>query len=359
MLLSSLVRSKHSQGRSARAGMIAVATAASLTSLLWADSARAEFKIRYPNIDYREVEIEHNFSTTSTNAPTATTTSAAPLRSASVSCHSGSSNSKARSNDTPAKQRNGKLRHLRIIFMLTEPGKYWLDFAIFAEFARATKRDDPNTVELGCAVPKGTYELVAYAQFVLGEAARQQGRTDRHGLLCLADARYRLNQYFQPGIEFYGEIEDVNHAGRFNDQQFRVGPMFAGSVSLADVFGKGKIKYEAGYLFRGDSPKPSEARSGPSSRSSSLSRLDEGHAPWAWDASICGSRALAPLGRAKNQGHRFATMALHGARGPLGFLRIQRLGPEHHIVPIAQTDLHLFGRPIDGDMTEELQVEGR
>jgi hypothetical protein len=61
--------------------------------------------------------------------------------------------------------------------------------------------------------------------------------------------RYRLNQYFQPGFEFYGEIEDVNNPGRFNQQQFRVGPMFAGSASLADVFGKGKLKYEAGYLF--------------------------------------------------------------------------------------------------------------
>jgi hypothetical protein len=31
-------------------------------------------------------------------------------------------------------------------------------------------------------------------------------------------SRYRLNQYFQPGIEFYGEIEDVNNPGRFNQQ---------------------------------------------------------------------------------------------------------------------------------------------
>ena len=35
-----------------------------LTSLLWAHDAKAEFKIRYPNVDYREIEIEHNFSLT-------------------------------------------------------------------------------------------------------------------------------------------------------------------------------------------------------------------------------------------------------------------------------------------------------
>jgi hypothetical protein len=61
--------------------------------------------------------------------------------------------------------------------------------------------------------------------------------------------RYLLNRYFQPGIEIYGEIEDLNRPGSFNQQQFRAGPMFAGSVSLADMFGVGKLKYEAGYLF--------------------------------------------------------------------------------------------------------------
>jgi hypothetical protein len=58
-----------------------------------------------------------------------------------------------------------------------------------------------------------------------------------------------LNQYFQPGFEFYREIEDVNSPGRFNQQQFRIGPMFQGSTSLANIFGTGKLVYEAGHLF--------------------------------------------------------------------------------------------------------------
>ena len=58
-----------------------------------------------------------------------------------------------------------------------------------------------------------------------------------------------LNRYFQPGFEIYGEIEDINRPGTFNQQQFRAGPMFAGSYSLGEIFGAGKVKYEAGYLF--------------------------------------------------------------------------------------------------------------
>ena len=88
----------------------------------------------------------------------------------------------------------------------------------------------------------------AHAQSVLGEAGWEQGRADRHRVLCLAEP-IPPEPYFQPGIEFYGEIEDINNAGRFNQQQFRIGPMFHGRPSLANIFGTGKLVYEAGYLF--------------------------------------------------------------------------------------------------------------
>ena len=61
--------------------------------------------------------------------------------------------------------------------------------------------------------------------------------------------RYRWNQFFQPGIEFFGEIADISNAGSFNQQQLRIGPMIAGSYNLGTIGGLGKIKYEVGYLF--------------------------------------------------------------------------------------------------------------
>src|SRR5262249_4842367 len=59
MLLSYAVGSRHHK-RPAKAGAVVV-VAACLGSLLWPQDARAEFKIRYPNIDYGEVEVEHNY----------------------------------------------------------------------------------------------------------------------------------------------------------------------------------------------------------------------------------------------------------------------------------------------------------
>ena len=61
--------------------------------------------------------------------------------------------------------------------------------------------------------------------------------------------RYLLDPLFQPGIEIYGQMDDLSHPGPFNQQQLRAGPMFAGSYGLGDILGRGKLKYEAGYLF--------------------------------------------------------------------------------------------------------------
>jgi hypothetical protein len=49
-----------------------------------------------------------------------------------------------------------------------------------------------------------------------------------------------------PGVEFYGIIPDIAHAGSTSEQQHWVGPVLAGAVNFAPY---GKVKYEVGYLF--------------------------------------------------------------------------------------------------------------
>ncbi len=248
MLLSSLVRSKQGQDRRARAGMLAVATATSLFGLLWAQDARAEFKIRYPNIEYREVEIEHNFSSSFDKRADRNHDISSPVEVGVGVLPFWKIELEGEIERHPGESTQWEATTFENYFMLTEPGKYWLDFAIFAEFARATKHDDANTVELGLLFQKEHMNWV----HTLNLFWEKQVGSNAEPIDTVSYAwqtRYRLNQYFQPGFEFYGEIEDVSHPGTFNEQQFRIGPMFAGSVSLADVLGKGKVKYEAGYLF--------------------------------------------------------------------------------------------------------------
>ena len=49
-----------------------------------------------------------------------------------------------------------------------------------------------------------------------------------------------------PGVEFYGSIPDLAHAGPASQQQHYVGPVLVGAASFAPY---GKLKYEVGYLF--------------------------------------------------------------------------------------------------------------
>src|SRR5262245_23959649 len=64
MLLSYAVNPKRARKRAAGASIVVVAATMVAAGLLWSRDARAEFKIRYPNIDYGEVEVEHKYSVT-------------------------------------------------------------------------------------------------------------------------------------------------------------------------------------------------------------------------------------------------------------------------------------------------------
>ena len=211
--------------------------------------AHAEFKVRYPNIDYREVEIENNTSVTFDKRPDGNN-------------HDVSTPTEFGVGILPfwfvefeleAAKHPGKKTSLDAVtfenyFMLTEPGQYFLDFSLFAEYSHATAAVDPDSVKLGVLLQKDYAKFLHTLNlYVEKEVGPNAGTADTFQYAW--QSRYQLSPYFQPGFEVYGEIEDLNHAGKLNDQQLRIGPMFAGSYNLGQVGGKGKIKYEAGYLF--------------------------------------------------------------------------------------------------------------
>ena len=248
MLLSSLIRSKPGLGKRVGTGALVLAAATGLLGLLCAQDARAEFKVRSPNIDYREIEIEHNLSVTFDKRSDRNHDISSPVEIGVGLLPFWKLELEGEIERHPGENTQWEATTIENYFMLTEPGKYWLDVALFAEFARATNHDDPNTVELGLLVRK-EHENWLHTLNLFWEKQVGSNAEPIDTVSYAWQTRYRFNQYFQPGIEFYGEIEDVNNPGRFNQQQFRIGPMFHGSTSLANIFGTGKLVYEAGYLF--------------------------------------------------------------------------------------------------------------
>jgi len=213
--------------------------------------ARAEFKLRYPIVDYREVEFEHNGDTTFDNRK------------------SGKSNNQSYTNEIEvgvapfwtigleaetAAPSGENFRYeattLENIFQFTPQGKYWADLGFFAEYSHAASRANADSFTFGPLVQKETPGFfrtgMLHTLNLLFSKEVGHNRTDATPFFYAWQSRLTLHPLFEPGIEIFGQINDIESPGKIADQRHRIGPMFAGVYSLAP---HGTIKYEAGYLI--------------------------------------------------------------------------------------------------------------
>jgi hypothetical protein len=214
--------------------------------------ARADFQVRSPTVVYRELEFEHNGSITFD-------------RKDSGMNHKQSYTGSVGYGATPwwkielegewgaeADQRTRyEATTLENTFQLTPQGKYWADVGLFFEYSRSNRREDADVVEFGPIIQKETggffdSNLLHTANlFIEKEVGHNHG--DDTTFSYAWQSRLRLNQYFEPGVEFFGEIGKIDRPGKPTEQEHRFGPMFAGAHYLSP--GWGKVKYEVGYLF--------------------------------------------------------------------------------------------------------------
>jgi high-affinity iron transporter len=135
-------------------------------------------------------------------------------------------------------------------FQLTPQGKYWADLGFFVEYSQSARRNEPNAIEFGPIVQKEAPGFLnsgtLHTLNVFFEKELGHNRSDDTGFTYAWQSRLRLNSLFEPGVELYGDIDDIAKPGTLSEQQHRIGPMFAGLYNLAPY---GKIYYEVGYLF--------------------------------------------------------------------------------------------------------------
>ena len=227
----------------------AISTAALVLGIVGAGSAaRADFKVRSPNVDYRELEIENNTSTTFDKRPEQNRRNSLTQELGFGILPTWQVEIEGEFGREPGETWQWKATTFENTFMLTEPGKYFLDFGIFAEYSRAKSLNDASTVKFGGLFQKDVSKFInTFNVYLEKEVGPNAGTTDNVSYAW--QTRYRLNPLFQPGIEIYGQIDDVNNAGKFGDRHLRIGPVVAGQYNLGQVGGRGKIKYEVGYLF--------------------------------------------------------------------------------------------------------------
>jgi high-affinity iron transporter len=220
-------------------------------ALGWGSIAHAQFKVRYPIVDYREFEIE----------PFADTTFG-PAK-------SGQSNNQrytAEYGYSPlpnwAFELGNELRALNgenitydateieNYIQLTPTGKYWGDLALFAEYEHPAHAADAKSFIFGPLAQTEFGEIAGAGALhtlnLLFTKTVGNNSTNATQLNIAWQSRLLVNPLIAPGFEYYGQINEILNPGKPADQQHRIGPVLVGLYNFAPY---GKVKYEAGYLF--------------------------------------------------------------------------------------------------------------
>ena len=210
-----------------------------------------ELKVRYPIVDYREFELEHNGVTTFDSPK------------------SGKSNNQFYTteyglgvlpywfveleNELAAPSGENityEATTTENYFQLTPTGKYWGDLALFAAYSQPAHKADAKNFTFGPLAQTEFGEIAGFgALHTLNLLfTREVGNNATTGTPFFAawQSRLLINTYLQPGLEYYGMIDNLSAPGKLANQQHRIGPVLVGLQNFAPY---GKLKYEVGYQF--------------------------------------------------------------------------------------------------------------
>lgn len=213
-------------------------------------AAHAELKVRYPQVDYRELEFEHNGLVTF------------------GAKGSGFDHAQSYTNEIGYGvlpwwqiEMEGELASgagqpltwaattLENTFQITEPGRYFLNLGMFVEYSQATGQA-PNGFLVEPIIQKELPDFLGLDTLHTLNLALAHDVGANSSKATTFDVAWqsviRLNHLFAPGFEYYGEVADIAHAASFNHQQNLIGPVLTGRESFAPF---GTLKYEVGYLF--------------------------------------------------------------------------------------------------------------
>ena len=129
---------------------------AEFSQLASASSARADFQVRSPIVEYREFEFEHNGSVTLDSKSDLNKDQSYTFSLGLGVTPFWKIELEGETEAPPGENLRYTATTLENIFQLTPPGKYWADLGFFFEYSQGTLRDSTNTVKFGPIVQKET-----------------------------------------------------------------------------------------------------------------------------------------------------------------------------------------------------------
>ena len=124
-------------------------------------------------------------------------------------------------------------------FLLTEPGKYWLDFGLLTEL-KYNVSGGADKGELKFLFAKDVNKFTHLANVILErEFGEEAGNETEVGFAW--SGRYRYKPYFEPAIEIHSNFGSLSDGSSFDEETHQFGPVAYGKL--------GNFKYDAGVLF--------------------------------------------------------------------------------------------------------------
>lgn len=130
-------------------------------------------------------------------------------------------------------------------FQLTETGKYPVDLGFLVEVERPQNRSEGYEVKYGPLLQTefGKTQLNANLLFKRNYLADFSNRTQANYQM---QAKYRMKQGFQLGLQAFGELGNYDNWSTRRNQSHRAGPAIFGKLPLGN---RTAIKYNTAYLM--------------------------------------------------------------------------------------------------------------
>lgn len=128
-------------------------------------------------------------------------------------------------------------------FQFFQPGENWMDSGMLVAYDFGIQGHEADSVEVKLLLQKDYLDKITSTVNVgftndVGKYAASGGSD----YVFLANTRYRLNQYIQPGVEIQSDLGQSHTLRHFDMQDHYIGPAAYGTLF-------GKLKYQAAYLF--------------------------------------------------------------------------------------------------------------
>src|SRR6266446_7099041 len=118
---------------------------------------------------------------------------------------------------------------------LTPQGRYWADVGLFVEYEHTARQGDPRAITFGPLIEKEAQLFGLNTLHTVNALFTKQmgaGSVGPPSMLLAAQSRVRLVPYFEPGIEYYGNITLGAHG---DEPRHRLGPALAGRIGFREL----------------------------------------------------------------------------------------------------------------------------